>query len=94
MTPDQIPSSWREKEAAVRARLLAPGIAPRGQVFGMSGMEVFEAIFAGVFPPAPIGDSLDFIPIHMETGVAIFQGKPQLRHYNPLGTVHGGWFCT
>jgi hypothetical protein len=94
MTPDQIPSSWREKEAAVSARLLAPGIAPRGEVFGMSGMEVFEAIFAGVLPPEPIGDSLDFIPIHMETGVAIFQGKPQLRHYNPLGTVHGGWFCT
>jgi uncharacterized protein (TIGR00369 family) len=57
-------------------------------------MEVFEAIFSGALPPAPIGDSLDFIPVHMETGVAIFQGRPQLRHYNPLGTVHGGWFCT
>ena len=94
MMPDQILSSWREKEVAVRARLLAPGIAPPGQVFGMTGMEVFEAIFAGKLPPAPIGDSLDFIPVHMEPSVAIFQGKPQLRHYNPLGTVHGGWFCT
>ncbi len=92
--PDQILSSWREKEVAVRARLLSPGIAPPGQVFGMTGMEVFEAIFAGKLPPAPIGDSLDFIPVHMEPSVAIFQGKPQLRHYNPLGTVHGGWFCT
>lgn len=94
MMPDQILSSWREKEVAVRARLLSPGIAPPGQVFGMTGMEVFEAIFAGKLPPAPIGDSLDFIPVHMEPSVAIFQGKPQLRHYNPLGTVHGGWFCT
>lgn len=94
MTPDQILASWKEKELNVRARLLPPGIAPRGRVFGMTGMEVFEAIFAGVLPPAPIGDSLDFIPIHMEPGIAIFQGRPQQRHYNPLGTVHGGWFCT
>ena len=94
MTPDQVLTTWREKEVAVRARLLSPALAQRGQVFGMTGMEVFEAIFAGKLPPAPIGDSLDFIPVHMEPGFAIFQGKPQLRHYNPLGTVHGGWFCT
>ena len=94
MTPDQILANWKEKELNVRARLLAPGVAPRRQVFGMTGMEVFEAIFAGVLPPAPIGDSLDFIPVHMEPGVAVFQGRPQQRHYNPLGTVHGGWFCT
>ena len=94
MTADQTLTSWKEKELTVRARLLAPGVAPRRQVFGMTGMEVFEAIFAGALPPAPIGDSLDFIPVHMEPGVAIYQGKPQLRHYNPLGTVDGGWFCT
>ena len=94
MTPDQILASWKEKELNVRARLLPPGVAPRGKVFGMTGVEVFEAIFAGMLPPAPIGDSLDFIPVHMEPGVAVFQGRPQQRHYNPLGTVHGGWFCT
>jgi uncharacterized protein (TIGR00369 family) len=87
-------AQWRDQETAVRARLLSPGVVPRGQVFEMTGMAVFEAILAGILPPAPIGDSLDFIPIHMEPGVAIFQGKPMLRHYNPLGTVHGGWFCT
>ncbi len=94
MTTDQVISNWLEKEAAVRERLIAPGVAPREDIFGMTGMEVFEAIFAGKLPPAPIGDSLDFIPVHMEPGVAIFQGRPQQRHYNPLGTVHGGWFCT
>jgi uncharacterized protein (TIGR00369 family) len=94
MTPEEVLASWNEEEAAVRSRLLPPGVAPRSQVFGMTGMEVFEAIFAGQLPPAPIGDSLDFIPLHMAPGVAVFQGRPQLRHYNPLGTVHGGWFCT
>lgn len=94
LTPEQTLTNWLENEELVRRHLLAPGVAPREKVFGMSGLEVFEAIFKGIIPPAPIGDSLDFIPIHMEKGSAIFQGKPQLRHYNPLGTVHGGWFCT
>jgi hypothetical protein len=57
-------------------------------------MEMFEAIFSGELPPPPIGDTLDFVPIHMEPGAAIFQGRPQRRHYNPMGTVHGGWFAT
>jgi len=86
--------NWKEKELAVRKNLSAPGTAPREKVFGMSGMEVFEAIFAGDLPAPPIGDAMDFIPIYMEPGIAIFQGKPQFRHYNPMGTVHGGWFCT
>lgn len=94
MKVDQVISDWKAKEAAVRERMCAPGVVPREKVFGMTGMEIFEAIFAGVLPPPPIGDSMDFIPVHMEPGVAIFQGKPQLRYYNPLGTVHGGWFCT
>ena len=30
----------------------------------------------------------------MEKGQAVFQGTPALAHFNPLGTVHGGWFAT
>ena len=26
--------------------------------------------------------------------IAVFQGTPQLKHYNPLGSVHGGWYAT
>ncbi|KMN22206.1 PaaI family thioesterase [Pseudomonas helleri] len=94
MEVDKVIARWEADEARVRARLSAPDAEPKGQVFGRSGMEMFEAIFAGELPPAPIGDTLDFVPIHMEPGSAVFQGKPQHRHYNPLGTVHGGWFAT
>lgn len=94
MTFDQVIEKWKADEAAVRARLREPGAAPRDQVAGRSGMEIFQAIFAGELPPAPIGDTLDFVPIHMAPGEAVFQGRPQQRHYNPLGTVHGGWFAT
>lgn len=94
MTIEQVIERWRADEAKVRARLREPGAAPQEQLAGRSGMEVFEAIFAGELPPAPIGDTLDFVPIHMAPGEAVFQGRPQRRHYNPLGTVHGGWFAT
>lgn len=94
MTVDEVIERWKADEAAVRARLREADAAPRDQISGRSGMEVFEAIFAGELPPAPIGDTLDFVPIRMAPGEAVFQGRPQRRHYNPLGTVHGGWFAT
>lgn len=87
-------AQWQAQDAAVRSRLGAPGLITRQKTAAMSGMQVFEAIFAGDLPAPPIGETMDFIPVHMEEGVAVFQGKPMLRHYNPLGTVHGGWFCT
>ena len=94
MTPDQTLAEWKSQEISVRRRLGASAPIPREHAFGKSGMEIFEAIFSGDLPAPPIGETMDFIPIHMASGVAVFQGKPLLRHYNPLGTVHGGWYCT
>ena len=94
MEMDEVIAKWEREEKTVRARLLAPGVVAQEQVRKLSGMEMFQAIFAGELPPPPIGETLDFVPIRMEPGVAVFQGRPQLRHYNPLGTVHGGWFAT
>jgi uncharacterized protein (TIGR00369 family) len=85
---------WREEEDAVRARLSATaGYARADQVNDRTGLETLEAIFTGELPRPPIGDTLDFVPIHVERGLAVFQGRPQGKHYNPLGTVHGGWFA-
>lgn len=93
MSYQQTLAEWQAQEVTVRQRLGATGSVPRGKAAGLSGMQVFEAIFAGDLPSPPIGETLDFLPIQMAPGVAVFQGKPMLRHYNPLGTVHGGWFC-
>jgi uncharacterized protein (TIGR00369 family) len=85
---------WRAEEDAVRTRLAATaGCARPEQVNGRTGLEALEAIFAGALPRPPFGDTLDFVPIHIERGRAVFQGRPQGKHYNPLGTVHGGWFA-
>lgn len=95
MDADQTLATWRADEQRVRARLrLVDAPPPTISPMGLSGMEIFDAIFAGDLPAPPMGHTLDFVPIHMEPGIAVFQGRPLRRHYNPMGTVHGGWFAT
>jgi uncharacterized protein (TIGR00369 family) len=84
---------WAEQESAVRKRLSAGGVASPEQLLSLSGLEVFEAIFSGRLPSPLIGHTLDFVPIEIVEGRAVFQGRPSLAHYNPLGTVHGGWIA-
>jgi len=85
---------WRAEEAAVRARMTTVGVAKPSQVAGKTGLEVFALMLAGDLPRPPIADTLDFTLIEVTFGRAVFQGRPMLRHYNPLGSVHGGWFAT
>jgi uncharacterized protein (TIGR00369 family) len=86
---------WLADEQAVLARLSPEaGCARHEQVAGKPGMALFEAIFAGQVPRPPIGQTLDFLPVEVEPGRAVFQGTPGPQHYNPMGSVHGGWFAT
>ena len=91
---EQTLQAWRARETELRSRFSQAGVARPDQVAGLSGMQFFEAIFAGRLPRPAIGDTLDFLPVEIEPGRAVFQGRPTPRHYNPLGTVHGGWFAT
>jgi uncharacterized protein (TIGR00369 family) len=45
-------------------------------------------------PGPAIGVTLSFLPVEISFGRAVFQGRPKLEHYNPIGTVHGGWIAT
>ncbi len=98
MTPEQTLALWNEERDAVVARMLAgggkPGLATPGMVAGKTGMEVMQAMLAGELPFPHIADTLDFSLVEVAPGKAVFQGTPQLKHYNPLGTVHGGWYAT
>lgn len=85
---------WQDEETAVRRRLSAGGVATPAQLAGLTGLQIFDAIFAGRLPSPLIGHTLDFVPIEIVEGRAVFQGRPSLDHYNPLGTVHGGWIST
>ena len=86
---------WRADEERIRSGFHPElGCIRPDQLARLSGLEMFEAMFRGDLPAPPIGATLDFLPVHIEHGLAIFQGRPQKKHYNPLGTVHGGWFAT
>ena len=71
-----------------------PGVATPAQWAGRTGLEQMQAMLAGELPFAPIARTLDFSLIRVEPGVALFQGKPGPAHFNPMGSVHGGWFAT
>ncbi|MDR7267454.1 uncharacterized protein (TIGR00369 family) [Pelomonas saccharophila] len=94
-SPDDILSQWQADEAALRARQqLQTGLASREMLAGKTGLQQMQAMIDGLAPRPPISETLDFLLIAVEDGRAIFQGRPQFKHYNPLGSVHGGWFAT
>src|SRR3954465_7852521 len=75
---------WRAEEAAVRARLGPAGVCRPEQLAGKTGAQVFEAIFSGELPHPHMNETLGFVPMHMEPRYAVFQGRPQVAHYNPM----------
>jgi uncharacterized protein (TIGR00369 family) len=56
-----------------------------------SGLDFLERIIAGEFPNVPIGDTLNFRITEAAKGRVVLTGNPDLRSFNLLGTVHGGW---
>jgi len=59
----------------------------------MTGLEQLRAMLATNAQPA-IGRTLDFALVEIAEGKAVFEGNPDARTYNPLGTVHGGYAAT
>ena len=70
------------------------GVVPMEEVRKMSGLELMQGLIAGKYPPPPITRALDFTLDRVEHGVAVFSGDAKYDHYNPIGTVHGGWIAT
>ena len=91
-------TAWTSQAEAAVQRLTAgggvAGLAKREQLAGKSGHEILEAMMSGERPYPPINDTMNTVLIEAAKGRVVFQGTPEFRHYNPLGTVHGGWFAT
>lgn len=97
MNADETLALWDQQLEAARARLAAgpgAGQASAASVAGLTGLQIMQAMLAGELPYPHIADTLDFTLVEAEFGKAVFQGTPQLKHYNPLGSVHGGWYAT
>jgi uncharacterized protein (TIGR00369 family) len=70
------------------------GLVPPETAATMSGIELLRGMVAGRFPAPPITQLLGFELAEVEEGRAVFTGTPRFDHYNPLGTVHGGYAAT
>jgi len=89
--------TWLTEEATTLVQLAkgpGPGVAKRSQLAGKTGLQTMQAMLAGELPYAAIAKTLDFCLIEVSEGRAVFQGTPGPQHFNPMGTVHGGWFAT
>jgi uncharacterized protein (TIGR00369 family) len=70
------------------------GVTPVEEILEYDGLGFLKAIADGTLPRAPISDTLGFDIVEVETGKAVFECVPEFRHYNPIGTVHGGLAMT
>ena len=98
ITPADQLSDWLAQEDSVRQQMqgspLTEGHAQQPPHTLRGGLDAMQAMLRGELPPPAIAITLDFLLVEVGTGTAIFQGAPSRRHYNPLGSVHGGWFAT
>lgn len=70
------------------------GVVPRDEIKRLSGLELMHGLIEGKYPWPPIMKALDYSLDRVEHGVAVFSGAGKFEHYNPIGSVHGGWVAT
>src|SRR5205823_2951138 len=70
------------------------GVTPPDVVASMAGLDFVRAIFEGKLPAPPIMQTVEPFDSTAEPGVVAFHSIPGFRHYNPIGSVHGGYAAT
>ena len=80
-----------EKPAGPRAEY---GVTPAHVMASMSGLDFVRAIFEGKLPAPPIMQTVEPFDSTAEPGIVAFHSVPGFRHYNPIGSVHGGYAAT
>jgi uncharacterized protein (TIGR00369 family) len=70
------------------------GVVPVETLRQLDGLTFLRGLINGEYPAPPITQTLGFTLSEVDAGRAVFTGEPQFRHYNPIGTVHGGFAMT
>ena len=70
------------------------GVTPTEVMASMAGIDFVRAMFAGKLPSPPIMQTVEPFDSTAEPGVVVFHSIPGFRHYNPIGSVHGGYAAT
>jgi uncharacterized protein (TIGR00369 family) len=70
------------------------GVTPTEVMASMAGLDFVRAIFDGKLPAPPIMQTVEPFDSTAEPGVVVIHSIPGFRHYNPIGSVHGGYAAT
>ncbi len=70
------------------------GVTPMQVMASMAGVDFVRAIFDGTLPAPPIMQTIEPFDSSAEPGVVVMHSIPGFRHYNPIGSVHGGYAAT
>jgi uncharacterized protein (TIGR00369 family) len=70
------------------------GVTPTEVMASMAGIDFVRALFDGRLPPPPILQTVEPFDCTAEPGTVVMHSIPGFRHYNPIGSVHGGYAAT
>jgi uncharacterized protein (TIGR00369 family) len=87
-------AGFEKSVTAQPAKAMTFGLLPKEEITARSGLAFLSAMVAGEVPQPPICATLGFHLAEASKGYACFEGLPERRHYNPIGTVHGGFAAT
>ena len=64
------------------------------KLFDRTGLERLRALADGRTPPPPISSHIGLEFVSVAEGDVVMTAQPDESHYNPVGSVHGGFFAT
>ena len=60
----------------------------------LAGIDYLRGMMTGELPGPPIASLMQMELAEVDEGSATFVCTPDESHFNPIGTVHGGYACT
>lgn len=88
-------AGWDTSEAdRTRTIVWADPLSSAEAARSRSGLEFLQAMVDGEVPPPPVMSTIGGQLESVSAGKAVFTLTPAEYHYNPIGSVHGGMYCT
>lgn len=63
-------------------------------LFALPGLEQLQAMADGRHPAPPISSHIGLEFVSVADGDVVMTAVPDESHYNPIGSIHGGFFAT
>lgn len=70
------------------------GVVPREEILALTGMDFLQKLIAGELPKPPFSDTMNMEITELSEGRTVFKARPDIKFYNAIGCVHGGYIST